>query len=71
MMYEGPGRLSDLVKTEERLQKEVKDETDLMGVYAYQDNFVRVYKDRVVFSWDDDPSRYHERNLSICHDGSI
>jgi hypothetical protein len=55
---------AELGKLEERLQKEVKQDADLNGVYAYQDSFVRLYNDRVAFSWEDDPSRYHERNLS-------
>jgi hypothetical protein len=35
----------------------------LLGVYAYADNFVRIYKDRAVFSWQEDPARYRERAL--------
>ena len=54
----------DLQKSEERLQKEVKEQPDIVGIYAYQNNFIRIYKDKVVFSWEDDPSRYHERYLS-------
>jgi hypothetical protein len=54
----------ELSKSEEALQKEVKGDDKLSGVYAYSDNYVRIYKDKVVFSWQDDPSRYHERSLS-------
>ncbi|HEY2846996.1 MAG TPA: hypothetical protein VGI80_04210, partial [Pyrinomonadaceae bacterium] len=51
-------------KTEQRLQKEVKDDDSLLGVYSYETTFVRIYKDRVLLSWEDDPSRYHERQLT-------
>lgn len=54
----------DLRKSEEKLQKEVKENAELVGLYAYQENFIRIFRDRVVFSWQDDPSRYRERNLS-------
>src|SRR6185369_11355025 len=59
----GPGANGGLVETEERLEKEVKEDAALIGVYSYQENFIRIYKDRVVYSWEDDPSRYHERTL--------
>jgi hypothetical protein len=55
---------AELGKVEERLRKEAREDESLTGVYSYKDNFVRLYKDRVVFSWEDDPSRYHERNLT-------
>ena len=54
----------EIKKLEEKLQKEVKQDAELNGVYAYQDNFIRLYKSRIVFSWEDDPLRYHERDLS-------
>jgi hypothetical protein len=50
-------------KTESRLRKEIKENADLLGIYSYKENFIRIYKDRVVYSWEDDPSRYHERDL--------
>ena len=53
-----------LSAAETKLQKEIKEDTSLEGIYSYRDNFVRIHKDRVAFSWEDDPSRYHERNLS-------
>ena len=54
----------DLAATEKKLQKEVKENRELLGVYAYDDNFIRIYKDRAVFSWQEDPARYRERNLT-------
>lgn len=51
-------------KSEKKLQKEVKENRDLLGIYAYENSFVRIFKDKAVFSWEDDPSRYHERNLT-------
>ncbi|HVE58709.1 MAG TPA: hypothetical protein VNB22_17885 [Pyrinomonadaceae bacterium] len=51
--------------TEKKLQKEVLENPELLGVYAYDNNFVRIYKDKTVFSWEDDPARYRERTLSV------
>jgi hypothetical protein len=53
----------DLMAAEKRLQKEVRENQELLGVYSYADNFVRIYKDRAVFSWREDPARYREREL--------
>ncbi|MBK9216821.1 MAG: HEAT repeat domain-containing protein [Chloracidobacterium sp.] len=49
---------------EKRLQDEVKKDDKLLGVYAYERNYVRIYKDKVIFSWDEDDSRFRERALS-------
>ena len=57
------GSSEDLIHTEKRLQKEVRENQELLGVYAYADNFVRIYKDRAVFSWQEDRARYREREL--------
>jgi hypothetical protein len=54
----------ETTKSEKKLEKEVKESSDLLGIYAYDKNFVHIYKDKAVFSWMDDPSRYRERNLS-------
>ncbi len=54
----------DLVKTEKALRDEVRKDADLLGVYAYDRQYVRIYNGRVMFSWDDDESRYRERQLS-------
>lgn len=53
----------DLKKTEQRLRKEVLENSDLLGVYSYDDHFIRIYKDKTVFSWEEDASRYYERTL--------
>lgn len=50
-------------KAERLLQAEVKKDAGLLGVYAYDGNYIRIYKDRVVYSFDDDESRYRERPL--------
>lgn len=54
----------DLKETEKKLQKEVKESSELLGIYAYDDNFIRIFKDRAVFSWEEDPARYNERTLT-------
>jgi hypothetical protein len=50
--------------TEKALQKEVKESGDLLGIYAYNDNFIRIYKDKAVYSWSENAARYHERELT-------
>lgn len=57
--YQGDGA------AEKKLRKEVIESPELYGVYAYNDNFVRIYKDKAVFSWEDDPARYRERTLTV------
>ncbi len=54
----------NIVETEKKLQKEIKSAPELLGVYAYDDNFVRIYQDRVMFSFAEDESRYRERYLT-------
>lgn len=48
-----------------KLQKEVKENAELYGIYSYNNNFVRIYKDKAVYSWQDDPARYRERVLTV------
>lgn len=62
--WAGSGNDEALAKKEERLREEAKKDDTLVGVYAYQDSYVRIYKDRTVFSWDEDDSRYRERPLT-------
>jgi hypothetical protein len=62
--YISPAYAEEIKKTELRLQKEVRENDDLLGVYAYDDNFIRIYKDKTVFSWEEDTARYHERALT-------
>lgn len=50
--------------TEEKLKKEVLEDEKLLGIYAYDKNFVRMYPDRAVFSWEEDEARYRERKLN-------
>lgn len=52
-----------LVKTEKDLIKELRGDENLNGVYAYNKQYVRIYKDKIMFSWDEDDSRYRERSL--------
>lgn len=54
---------SKLEEVEARLRKEVLSDPNLLGVYSWRKNFIHVYKDRVMLSWEDDPARYRERPL--------
>jgi hypothetical protein len=54
----------DLAATGKKLQKEVKENQELLGIYAYDKNFIRIYRDKAVFSWEQDVSRYRSRVLS-------
>src|SRR5438045_5291016 len=54
----------DLRKVEKRLQKEVKQDNDLFGAYAYDSNLVRIYKDTATYTWEEEPSRYRERMIT-------
>jgi HEAT repeat protein len=51
-------------ETEKRLQQEVKQNPDMLGVYNWGENFVRIFKDKAVLSWEQDPARYRERVLT-------
>ncbi len=54
----------DFKELEKRLQNEIKEDAELSGIYSYTNNFIRIYKDKAVYSWEEDQSRYHERTLS-------
>lgn len=56
--------VSPLLTIERKLQKEVKENSELLGVYAYDGSFIRVYRDRAVFSWEENDARYRERTLT-------
>ena len=60
----GSSNDDEITATEKRLQTEVKKDNNLNGVYAYEGNYVRIYKDRVIYSWDEDDARYRERPLN-------
>ena len=62
--WSGSGNDDELTATGKRLQEEVLKDDDLVGVYAYDRNYIRIYKDRVMFNWDEDDSRYRERPLA-------
>ena len=57
-------RDQELLEIEKRLQDEVKKDPDLLGVYNWRENFIRIYKGRAVLSWEKDPARYQERVLT-------
>lgn len=57
-------RVTEFDDLEKRLKEEVKADDKLTAVYSYDDNYVHIHKDRVVFSWDEDDSRYRERTMS-------
>lgn len=64
-MYAGvmTGDSGEIIAAEKQLQAEIKKDATLLGVYGYDKNYVRIYADRVIFSWDEDESRYRERPL--------
>ncbi|NOT48545.1 MAG: HEAT repeat domain-containing protein, partial [Acidobacteria bacterium] len=52
------------IEGEKPLRDEIKKDTDLVGAYSYLDNVIRIYKDKVAYTWGKDDSRYNERFLS-------
>ena len=48
----------------EASQDEVIRDRELLGVYNWGANFVRVYKEKAVLSLEQDPARYRERVLT-------
>jgi HEAT repeat protein len=62
--WSGSSNDDELQTIEKNLQTEVKKDDNLVGVYAYDKNYIRIYKDRAVISWDEDESRYRERPLT-------
>ena len=65
-MYNGWGGSENesIRGNEKKIQAELKKDPDLLGVYGYDVNYIRIYADRVIFSWDEDESRYRERELT-------
>ena len=55
---------SEIAAAEKKLRKEAKEDQQLLGVYAYDSNFIRIYKDKTVFSWQTEPARFRERELT-------
>ncbi len=53
-----------IIKSGKELVAEMKKDTEMLGLYAFDKHYIRVYKDRALFSWDEDDSRYRERPLS-------
>jgi HEAT repeat protein len=54
----------ELAAVEKNLKKEVAENQDLLGVYAYNGNYIRIYKDKAVFSRTENAARYRERDLT-------
>ncbi|GIU81393.1 MAG: hypothetical protein D6687_10855 [Acidobacteria bacterium] len=53
VLYQGDNhsRIKSLKEEEEKLQKEILEREDLLGIYAYNGNIVRIYKDKATFTW--------------------
>ena len=64
LTYLAYDRNEKIEENERRLRKEVQENQETLGVYSYDDNFIRIYKDKAVFSWEEDASRYIERTLT-------
>ncbi len=68
--YFGGANLSKIRKSEENLRNEMKQNADLLAVYAFVPNaeaglrVVRLFKDRIVYTNYEDTARYTERNLT-------
>ncbi|MBV9242744.1 MAG: hypothetical protein JO314_12135 [Acidobacteria bacterium] len=62
--WSGTGNDPELEKVERRLQDEVKRDPSLIGIYAYGGNYIRIYQNKVLYSLEEDDSRYHERPLT-------
>ncbi len=60
----GTSNDEEVARIEKTLQDEVKRDATLLGIYAYDRHYIRIYNDRVIFSWDEDDSRYRERSLN-------
>ncbi|MGI8883791.1 MAG: HEAT repeat domain-containing protein [Pyrinomonadaceae bacterium] len=60
---------SELKKNEEKLREEIKTNPDLSAVYAILpeaksgQQIIRVYKDKIVFTFEEDTARYLEKTL--------
>jgi len=54
----------ELDEVEKNLRKEVRENQELLGVYAYDGNFIRIYKDKAVYSRTENAARYRERDLT-------
>lgn len=55
---------SEFESVDKKLQKEVRENQELLGIYSYEDNFIRIYRDKAVFSWEEDKARFRERVLT-------
>ncbi len=53
----------DLDKVEKSIREELISNPDLLGVYSYQRNFVKIFKDKIIYSWEEDPARFRERAI--------
>jgi hypothetical protein len=62
---------AELTENAKKLQKEVKENAELIGIYSFDKNFVRIFKDKAVFSWEEDSARYRERTLSKEEFGNL
>ena len=63
LLYSSVVEASWLNGDREKLQKEIIETPEIVGIYAYNENFVRIYADRAVFSWSENEARYRERKL--------
>lgn len=54
----------NIEKIEKKLQKEIIASPEILGIYAYDKNIIRIYQDRILFSFAEDESRYRERYMA-------
>lgn len=60
----GPYLSHSSSEEESKVREELKNSNDLAGIYSYEENSVRIYKEKVVLQWTEDESRYRERPLT-------
>ena len=69
-LYYGGSDLTQIKKSEENLRNEMKQSPDLLAIYAFVPNeasgqqIIRLFKDRVVFSFYENEARYLEKTLT-------
>ncbi len=65
LYYASNSSRRSLIEEEKSLQKEVLERDDLLGIYAYKGNVVRIYRDKATFTWKRNRDFQVERILQL------